>query len=52
MPTVRSEQEVREALTRMQADLARVADDMTQHELDVVARFLTKMITAVRGNAN
>lgn len=49
VPTVRSEQEVREALTRMQADLARVADDMSQHELDVVARFLTNMITAVRG---
>jgi DNA-binding MarR family transcriptional regulator len=49
VPTVRSEHEVREALTRMQSDLARVADDMSQHEIDVVARFLTNMITAVRG---
>jgi DNA-binding MarR family transcriptional regulator len=50
VPTVRSEREVREALTRMQSDLARVADDMSQHEIDVVARFLTNMISAVRGN--
>jgi DNA-binding MarR family transcriptional regulator len=49
VPTVRSEHEVREALTRMQSDLARVADDMSQHEIDVVARFLTNMISAVRG---
>ncbi len=50
VPTVRSEQEVREALTRMQADLVRVADNMSQHEIDVVARFLENMIAAVRGN--
>ncbi|RWZ67958.1 MarR family transcriptional regulator [Labedella populi] len=49
VPTVRSEREVREALTRMQSDLARVADGMSQHEIDVVARFLTNMISAVRG---
>lgn len=50
VPTVRSEHEVREALTRMQSDLARVADDMSPHEIEVVARFLTNMISAVRGN--
>jgi DNA-binding MarR family transcriptional regulator len=48
VPTVRSEQEVHEALGRMQANLARVADDMTQAEIEVVARFLSRMIAAVR----
>jgi DNA-binding MarR family transcriptional regulator len=48
VPTVRSEQEVHEALGRMQANLARVADDMTQAEIEVVARFLSRMIAVVR----
>ncbi|RUQ98010.1 MarR family winged helix-turn-helix transcriptional regulator [Labedella endophytica] len=48
VPTVRSDREVREALGRGQASIARVADDMTQDEIDVVARFLTNLISAVR----
>lgn len=52
VPTVRSENEVREALGRGQASIARVADDMTQHEIDVVARFLTNLIGAVRDDAD
>ena len=48
VPTVRIEKEVREALGRGQANIARVADDMSQHEIDVVARFLTSLINAVR----
>lgn len=48
VPTVRSEREVREALGRGQASIARVADAMSQDEIDVVARFLTNLISAVR----
>lgn len=52
VPTVRSEKDVREALGRGQASIARVADDMSQHEMDVVARFLTNLISAVRDDAD
>jgi DNA-binding MarR family transcriptional regulator len=48
VPTVRSENEVREALGRGQASLARVADEMSPHEMDIVARFLRNLIGAVR----
>jgi DNA-binding MarR family transcriptional regulator len=48
VPTVRSENEVREALGRGQASLARVADQMSPHEMDIVAQFLRNLIGAVR----
>ena len=48
VPTVRSENEVREALGRGQASLARVADEMSPHEMDIVAQFLRNLIGAVR----
>ena len=52
VPTVSSESEVREVLDRGRASFARVTEDMSQHEIDVVARFLSNMIAAVRDDPN
>jgi DNA-binding MarR family transcriptional regulator len=52
IPTVNSEKEVREALGRGQASIARVADDMSPHEIEVVAQFLTDLIAAVRDESD